>query len=156
MSVGKDQPNQISLFLQIPIYVFGEVASIFCCMIGTEYAYNGAPKSMKSLVQAIWLAMAGIGGCLALALNPLAEDPRLVITYVLNYGGVVSYQYRVNYCSSSSDTRTEERRVFCRTRVALGEWQRCNSRGSVPVSILLYRVINIPGGIQMHKYHRIT
>ena len=74
-------PNQISVFLQIPIYVAGELAEIFCCTTGTEYAYNRAPKSMKSLVQAIWLAMAGIGSCLALSLSQLAEDPRLVIMY---------------------------------------------------------------------------
>lgn len=74
-------PNQISVFLQIPIYFAGELAEVFCCTTGTEYAYNRAPQSMKSLVQAIWLAMAGIGSCLALAFSPLAQDPRLVIMY---------------------------------------------------------------------------
>jgi len=74
-------PNQISVFLQIPIYFAGELAEVFCCTTGTEYAYNRAPKSMKTLVQAIWLAMAGIGSCLALTLSPLAEDPRLVSMY---------------------------------------------------------------------------
>ncbi|KAH9997466.1 major facilitator superfamily domain-containing protein [Xylariaceae sp. FL0662B] len=79
-------PNQISVFLQIPIYFAGELAQIFCCTTGTEYAYNRAPKSMKSLVQAIWYAMGGIGSCLALAFSPLAEDPRLVIMYSLLAG----------------------------------------------------------------------
>ena len=74
-------PNQISVFLQLPIYFAGEVAEVFCCTTGTEYAYNRAPQSMKTLVQAAWLAMAGVGSCLALALSPLAEDPRLVIMY---------------------------------------------------------------------------
>ncbi|KAI1085422.1 PTR2-domain-containing protein [Whalleya microplaca] len=83
---GNNQPNQISVFLQIPIYFAGEVSSVFCCTTGTEYAYNRAPKSMKSLVQAIWLAMGGFGSCLALALSPLAEDPRLVIMYSILAG----------------------------------------------------------------------
>ena len=74
-------PNQISVFLQLPIYFGGEVAQIFGCTTGTEYAYNSAPESMKTLVQAFWLAMAGVGSCLALALSPLAQDPRLVIMY---------------------------------------------------------------------------
>ncbi|KAH7382945.1 POT family-domain-containing protein [Cadophora sp. MPI-SDFR-AT-0126] len=74
-------PNNISVFLQLPIYFSGEVAEVFCCTTGTEYAYNRAPQSMKSLVQAIWLVMAGIGSCLALGLSPLAHDPRLVTLY---------------------------------------------------------------------------
>ena len=79
-------PNNISVFLQLPIYFTGEVAEVFCCTTGTEYAYNRAPKSMKSLVQAIWLAMAGIGSCLALGLSPLAQDPRLVTMYSILAG----------------------------------------------------------------------
>lgn len=74
-------PNHISVFLQVPIYFASSLAEVFCMTTGTEYAYNRAPKSMKSLVQAIWLAMAGIGGCLALAFSPIADDPKLVIMY---------------------------------------------------------------------------
>jgi POT family proton-dependent oligopeptide transporter len=72
-------PNNISVFLQLPIYFVSEVAEVFCCTTGTEYAYNRAPQSMKSLVQAIWLATAGIGSCLAFGFSPLSQDPRLVI-----------------------------------------------------------------------------
>ncbi|KAE8365509.1 hypothetical protein BDV27DRAFT_156798 [Aspergillus caelatus] len=36
--------NQISMFLQAPIYVLGAIAEIFCFTTGTEYAYNQAPK----------------------------------------------------------------------------------------------------------------
>ena len=74
-------PNQISVFLLIPIYFAGEVAEVFRCTTGTKYAYTRAQECMKTLVQAIWLAMAGIGSWLALALSPLAEDPSLVIMY---------------------------------------------------------------------------
>ncbi|OOO12178.1 TGF-beta receptor type I/II extracellular region [Aspergillus oryzae] len=79
-------PNQISVFLQIPIYFGGALAEVFCLTTGTEYAYNHAPKSMKTLVQAIWLAMAGIRTCLALAFTPLTKDPHLVTMYAILAG----------------------------------------------------------------------
>ncbi|KXG53286.1 Proton-dependent oligopeptide transporter family [Penicillium griseofulvum] len=79
-------PNQISVFLQIPTYFGGALAEVFCLTTGTEYAYNNAPKSMKTLVQAIWLAMAGIGTCLALAFTPLTKDPHLVTMYAILTG----------------------------------------------------------------------
>ncbi|KAK5996173.1 putative peptide transporter ptr2 [Cladobotryum mycophilum] len=79
-------PNHISVFLQIPIYFCGALAEVFCLTTGTEYAYNKAPKSMKTLVQAIWLSMAGIGACLAMAFTPLTKDPHLVIMYAILAG----------------------------------------------------------------------
>ncbi|KAJ5646708.1 Proton-dependent oligopeptide transporter family [Penicillium lividum] len=79
-------PNQVSVFLQIPIYFGGSLAEVFCFTTGTEYAYNKAPKSMKTLVQAIWLGMGGIGACLALAFTPLSEDPHLVTMYAILTG----------------------------------------------------------------------
>ena len=74
-------PNQLSMFLQTPIYVLGGLAEVFCLTTGTEYAYNQAPRSMKSVVQAFWLGMAGVGACVAIAFTPAAKDPNLVIMY---------------------------------------------------------------------------
>ncbi|KAJ5578500.1 POT family-domain-containing protein [Penicillium hispanicum] len=79
-------PNQISVFLQVPVYFIGSLAEVFCLTTGTEYAYNQAPKSMKTLVQAIWLAMAGLGAILALAFTPLTKDPHLVTMYAIMTG----------------------------------------------------------------------
>lgn len=79
-------PNQISVFLQIPIYFGGALAEVFCFTTGTEYAYNQAPKSMKTLVQAIWLTMGGVGACLALAFTPLTKDPNMVTMYAILTG----------------------------------------------------------------------
>uniref|UniRef100_A0A8H7NBZ9 Uncharacterized protein n=1 Tax=Bionectria ochroleuca TaxID=29856 RepID=A0A8H7NBZ9_BIOOC len=80
-AAGRNMPNQVSVCIQLPFYFLSELASVFCCTTGTEYAYNRAPKSMKTLVQAIWNLMAGIGSILALPLSPLAQDPRLVVMY---------------------------------------------------------------------------
>lgn len=84
---GNDgSPNQISVFLQLPIYFGGALAEVFCMTTGTEYAYNNAPDSMKTLVQSLWLAMAGIGSCIALAFTPLTGDPHLVTMYAILTG----------------------------------------------------------------------
>jgi POT family proton-dependent oligopeptide transporter len=83
---GRSVPNHVSVFLQVPIYFGGALTEVLCLTTGTEYAYNRAPKNMKSLVQAIWLSMSGIGSILALALSPLSDDPRLVILYSLLAG----------------------------------------------------------------------
>ncbi|KAI1409307.1 POT family-domain-containing protein [Hypoxylon sp. FL1857] len=79
-------PNQISVFLQLPIYFGGALAEVFCLTTGTEYAYNNAPERTKTLIQAIWLAMSGIGSCLALAFTPLTQDPQLVTMYAILAG----------------------------------------------------------------------
>lgn len=67
--------------LQTPIYVLGAIAEIFRFTTGTEYAYNQAPKTMKSMVQSVWIATAGVGACMAMALTPITKDPHLVIMY---------------------------------------------------------------------------
>lgn len=85
-SAANGAPNQISVFLQIPIYFGGALAEVFCLTTGTEFAYNQAPKSMKTLVQAIWLVTAGIGSCLALAFTPLTKNPYLVTMYAIMTG----------------------------------------------------------------------
>lgn len=85
-ALDRTVPNQISVFLQIPIYFGGALAEVFCLTTGTEYAYNHAPEGMKTLVQAIWLAMAGVGSCLALAFTPLTRDPHLVTMYAILSG----------------------------------------------------------------------
>ncbi|KAI0852293.1 POT family-domain-containing protein [Daldinia vernicosa] len=85
-ALGRTVPNQVSVFLQTPIYFGGAVAEVLCLTTGTEYAYNHAPKRMKTLVQSIWLAMAGFGSCLALAFTPLTMDPHLVTMYAILSG----------------------------------------------------------------------
>ncbi|OCL07987.1 hypothetical protein AOQ84DRAFT_398180 [Glonium stellatum] len=74
-------PNQVSMFLQAPIYMLGGLADVFCIPTGTEYAYNQAPRSMKSVVRALWLATAGVGACFAMAFTPVAKDPHLIVMY---------------------------------------------------------------------------
>ncbi|GFF22396.1 peptide transporter PTR2 [Aspergillus udagawae] len=74
-------PNQISMSLQTPTYILGANAEIFCFATGTEYAYNQAPETMKSVVQSVWMATAGVAACLVVAFTPITKDPYLVILY---------------------------------------------------------------------------
>ncbi|KAK3385608.1 oligopeptide transporter [Podospora didyma] len=74
-------PNRVPMFVQLPIYLTGGIAEIFCYTTGLEYSYNQAPKSMRSIVQSYWLAMDGIGALLSIAFTPLAKDPHFVVMY---------------------------------------------------------------------------
>lgn len=85
-SQGGRIPNQISMFLHIPIYSVGGMAELFCLRTGTEHAYNQAPKSMRSIIQAVSIATEGFGALLAMAFTPLAKDPHLVILYAVLAG----------------------------------------------------------------------
>lgn len=74
-------PNQVNMFVQIPIYVLGGMAEMFCLPAVQELAYNQSPKNMRSIVAAVSMAMAGIGSLIAMAFTPLAHNPYLLIMY---------------------------------------------------------------------------
>lgn len=102
-SDGGRVPNQISMFLQVPIYSVGGMAELFCLPTGTEHAYNQAPKSMRSIIQSVSIAMAGVGACLAMAFTPLAKDPHLVILYTCLTGILVAATATFYFCFRSID-----------------------------------------------------
>lgn len=107
---GRNTPNQINVFLQIPIYAFGELSLIFFCTTGTEYAYNRAPRCMKSLLQAVWFFMAAIGSCIALAFTSLAHDPQLVIMFsilaALSGAGTLLMWFCFGHLDRETDIKT--------------------------------------------------
>ncbi|KAM7212937.1 oligopeptide transporter [Rhypophila decipiens] len=74
-------PNQVSMFLQVPVYVTGGISEIFAVTTALEFAYNQSPASMRSVIQSYWLSTAGIGSLLILAFTPLAKDPYFVIMH---------------------------------------------------------------------------
>ncbi|KAL9597950.1 MAG: hypothetical protein Q9179_004089 [Wetmoreana sp. 5 TL-2023] len=101
-------PNQISMFLQIPIYSIGGMAEVFCLTTGTEHAYNQAPKSMRSIIQSFSIAMAGVGALIAMAFTPLAKDPHLVILYAVLAGILMAATIVFYVCFRSIDKREIE------------------------------------------------
>jgi POT family proton-dependent oligopeptide transporter len=74
-------PNEISVWLQFPAYFFVALGEILAIITAYKYAYDMAPASMKSLVQASLLLTQGLGALLCLAISPTARNPQLVIMY---------------------------------------------------------------------------
>jgi proton-dependent oligopeptide transporter, POT family len=80
--MGGKVPNQVSVFLQSPAYVLIAVSEILAAVAGIEYAYTQAPKSMKSLVMAIYLSAVSAGALIAMTVSPLTVDPKLPWMYL--------------------------------------------------------------------------
>jgi len=78
---GNPTPSTINVWIQIPAYVLIAISEIFASITGLEYAYNKAPKRMKSLVMAAFLFTTAIGNAINAALSPVAIDPKLVGNY---------------------------------------------------------------------------
>jgi POT family proton-dependent oligopeptide transporter len=74
-------PNAISVFWQAPAYMFIAAAEAFAAVAGIEYAYAAAPKSMKSIVIALYMSSASVGAILAMTVSPLTVDPKLPWMY---------------------------------------------------------------------------
>ncbi|KAF1997058.1 peptide transporter PTR2-A [Amniculicola lignicola CBS 123094] len=78
---GSSLPNRVNVWIQAPVYVFIATGELFAYVTALEYAYDHAPKDMKTIVQAISLLIAGLGSACAMGLTPVAHDPNLVIVY---------------------------------------------------------------------------
>lgn len=81
-SDGGKIPNQINVWIQLPIYFLLAVAEILGFVTAFEYAYNKAPKDMKTIVQALTQLTACLASALGMALSPVARDPHILIMYV--------------------------------------------------------------------------
>jgi POT family proton-dependent oligopeptide transporter len=57
------------------------LGEIFAWVTAIEYAYEQAPRDMKTIVQAISLLVAGLGSAVAMSLTTVSYDPNMVIFY---------------------------------------------------------------------------
>ncbi|KFA46096.1 hypothetical protein S40293_07765 [Stachybotrys chartarum IBT 40293] len=80
-SSGLAVGNDVSVWMQMPVWFILAVGEIFGFATISEIAYEMAPKSMKSLVQAVTQLTAGLAAVVGIALSPLTRDPTLVILY---------------------------------------------------------------------------
>jgi proton-dependent oligopeptide transporter, POT family len=80
-SDGGRLPNEVNVWLQVPIYVIIAIAEIFGLVTASQYAYEKAPKGMRGVVQATVQLSAGLGAILAIAISPAAKDPHLIAMY---------------------------------------------------------------------------
>ena len=80
-SEGGRLPNDVNVWVQLPVYVTLAVAEIFGLVTASEYAYSKAPKGMRSIVQAMVQLSACLGALMGMAISPAARDPHMVIVY---------------------------------------------------------------------------
>lgn len=79
---GSYAPNDVHVAIQTPAYLLIALSEIFMNITGIEYAYTKAPASMKSFITSLFLLTSAFGSALAMALSPLAVDPKLLWMYV--------------------------------------------------------------------------
>ncbi|KAL8996292.1 MAG: hypothetical protein Q9169_004178 [Polycauliona sp. 2 TL-2023] len=82
-------PNDISVWVQIPVYFVLAVGEIFGFVTASEYAYSKAPPDMKTIVQALVQLTACVGSALGMALSPVAKDPDVLVMYACIAGVMV-------------------------------------------------------------------
>lgn len=94
-SKGGTVANEVSVWIQAPVYVILATAEILGFATLSEIAYSKAPKSMKTIVQAMTQVTAGLASVMGIALSPTAKDPRLVIMYaaIAALSGLVAFPY---------------------------------------------------------------
>ncbi|KAL5425205.1 hypothetical protein PMIN06_003680 [Paraphaeosphaeria minitans] len=87
-SVADREPNHINVWIQAPLFFLIAMGEVWAYVTALEIAYSHAPRSMKSMIQAIFSLMAGIGSASAMGLTTFAHDPNLVIFYASLAGGM--------------------------------------------------------------------
>lgn len=80
-SAGGSIPNNISVWVQVPLYFFLSFADILGYTTLSEYSYSEAPKDLRSFVQALRQVTSGIGSALGMALSQVAKDPEILYLY---------------------------------------------------------------------------
>ncbi|KAF7183627.1 hypothetical protein CNMCM7691_003906 [Aspergillus felis] len=80
-SDGGRTPNDVSVFLQVPVYTMTALSEVLAYVAGMEYAYTKAPKSMRSIVSSLFLLTCTIGSMLGITLSPVSKDPKVLIEY---------------------------------------------------------------------------
>ncbi|OCL01202.1 oligopeptide transporter, partial [Glonium stellatum] len=80
-SHGGALPNNLSVAVQLPVYVLEGLGEVFAVPAAYEYAFSRAPSGMRSMIQAVYVLCAAMGSLIALALNPTYKDPDLLFMY---------------------------------------------------------------------------
>ncbi|PLW55686.1 hypothetical protein PCANC_04604 [Puccinia coronata f. sp. avenae] len=74
-------PTDLNVWIQTPSYILIALSEILASVTGLEYAFNLAPRNMRSLVTALFLFQTAIASAVGEAFNPLCTDPLLVWNY---------------------------------------------------------------------------
>jgi POT family proton-dependent oligopeptide transporter len=100
-------PAPISVAAQSGIFVLIALGEVLGNTTILEYSYTKAPKSMRSLVQALGLFMNAIAAALGQALVPLSDDPLLVWNYavaaILAFAGGSIFWIQMHHLDQEED-----------------------------------------------------
>lgn len=106
-------PNHVNIGYQSPVYFLEGLSEVFASPAGYEYTFTKAPKSMKSIIQALYGLTAAGGSIIALALTPTNKDPDLLGMYAGIAGAmlvaavivmVVSYKHEGKTMRDNNDS----------------------------------------------------
>ena len=89
-------PNNINVWIQVPVYFVLAVGEILGFVTASEYAYSKAPQDMKTIVQAFVQLTACAGSAIGMALSPLAKDPDILFMYA-SLAGVMTLSAALFY-----------------------------------------------------------
>ncbi|KAI4146594.1 MAG: hypothetical protein L6R39_003406 [Caloplaca ligustica] len=101
-------PNNVNVWVQVPVYFVLAVGEIFGFVTASEYAYSKAPQSMKTVVQAFIQLTACAGSALGMALSPVAKDPEVLVLYAC-LAGVMVLSAALFYWRFSKYDRIDEK-----------------------------------------------
>ncbi|KAF4185507.1 hypothetical protein CNMCM8927_001334 [Aspergillus lentulus] len=79
--IYQSPPSRVSILLQIPVYALIGLSEFFASLSGMEYAYTKAPRSMRSIVSALFLLTCTIGSTVGVTLSPVSVDPKVLVEY---------------------------------------------------------------------------
>ncbi|GAA6000675.1 hypothetical protein JCM10207_004604 [Rhodosporidiobolus poonsookiae] len=99
---------QLNVWVQTPSYVLLALSEIFASITSLEYAYTKAPRSMRSMVQAIALFMTALAAAIGEAFLPISADPNLVWNYgvmaVLATLGGIAFAFNFRHLDKEEDS----------------------------------------------------
>ncbi|KAI1317990.1 peptide transporter ptr2 [Mortierella claussenii] len=77
----EDIVNDITIWTQVPAYIFIGVSEIFASATGLEFAFRSAAPELKSVVMALFLATNAFGSLIGMILAIWSNDPNFVYVY---------------------------------------------------------------------------
>lgn len=102
-AIDKEPANSVNVSWQVPQFVFLTVAEICVSITGLEFAYNQAPRTMRSTVLSLYLVSVAIGnlltGVVYAALSSVMTSLQLILMFavVMCVGGIVFIFLAIQY-----------------------------------------------------------
>ncbi|KAF9428144.1 peptide transporter ptr2 [Podila epigama] len=73
--------NELSIWTQLPAYIFIGISEIFASATGLEFAFRMASVELKSVVMSMFLATNAFGSLIGMVLSIWSNDPNFVYLY---------------------------------------------------------------------------